>query len=64
MGPDRPRAHLSATALATDLYLGILERKPDPDGLTATIQAIESGRGPERAAAMLDSDEAHALAGD
>ncbi len=51
------RGHLDAAALADALYQGILRRAADPDGRTATIDAIETGRRAERAAAMLDSAE-------
>ena len=57
------RAGLPAETLATDLYLGILERDPDPEGLAGTVEAIEAGRGAERAADMLESDEARGLWG-
>jgi len=55
------RASLSAEDFATELYWGILERAPDDGGLADTIYEIEQGRGPIRAAAMLESEEAQQL---
>mgnify|MGYP001350623564 CR=1 FL=1 len=55
------RASLSAEDLATELYLGILEREPDSGGLADTIYEIEQGRAATRAAAMLESEEAQQL---
>ncbi|MFZ5479142.1 MAG: DUF4214 domain-containing protein [Myxococcota bacterium] len=55
------RAPLGSAALAADLYRGILDREADPEGLAATIDAIDRGAGAERAADMLESDEARAL---
>ncbi len=52
------RAHLSSAAMARELYVGILGREPDPGGLSATQNAIDDGRLPQRAAAMIESDEA------
>jgi len=52
------RAQLSREELASELYLGILEREPDPAGLVATIDAIDDGLLAVRAAAMVLSDEA------
>jgi hypothetical protein len=52
------RSPLSPEEMATELYRGILDRAPDPGGLEATADAIEAGRGPNRAAAMLTSTEA------
>jgi hypothetical protein len=57
------RAVLSSKQLATELYVGILQREPDASGLAATIEALESGRGAERVADMLESAEAVALWG-
>jgi hypothetical protein len=57
------RAVLSFKQLATELYVGILQREPDASGLAATIEALESGRGAERVADMLESAEAVALWG-
>jgi hypothetical protein len=48
---------LSPEAQAVRLYLGILGRDPDPDGLASTVLALRTGRGPERAADMLRSAE-------
>jgi hypothetical protein len=52
------RGGFSPEETATTMYQGILDREPDPGGLAATISEIETGRGPTRAAAMLNSPEA------
>lgn len=45
---------LTPTALATQMYVGILGREPDPSGLQATVAAIEAGQTAERATAMIE----------
>jgi len=52
------RSQLSSAAMARELYLGILGREPDAGGLAATQAAIDDGRLAQRAAAMIESDEA------
>jgi len=43
--------------LAVRLYRGILDRKPDPDGLRDTIDELRKARTAERAASMIESQE-------
>ncbi len=52
------RAQLASTDMARELYLGILGREPDSEGLAATAAAIEAGKLADRSAAMILSDEA------
>lgn len=51
------RAMLSPKELSTGLFLGILNREPDPQGLKHTKTMVERGDIAERAAAMLESEE-------
>lgn len=53
----RNRSGLGLEALAAQLYAGVLERPADPAGLADTLAALRDGRGPARAAAMLESAE-------
>jgi hypothetical protein len=51
------RSLRSPEALVSELYLGILEREPDPSGRTATLAAVVGGQLADRAAAMLQDQE-------
>lgn len=53
----RTRGSLPDEAVAAQLFAGILRRPADPGGLAETAVALRAGRGPQRAAAMLESRE-------